>query len=71
MVKYPLPCGCAGPKYISMCELHQQLEREAHARKLGLTAFAHLKEPPHCPTCACAALEHRGALGDRLRSKER
>lgn len=45
-VKYPLPCGCAGPKYISMCAAHQELARQEHARKLGHGL-------PHCPTCAC------------------
>jgi hypothetical protein len=33
-VKYPLKCGCAGPKYISMCFLHQELTREAHNEAL-------------------------------------
>lgn len=34
-VKYPLPCGCAGPKYISMCDAHQLAAREDHQRQLG------------------------------------
>lgn len=33
-IKFPLPCGCAGPKYISMCQAHQALEREQHADQL-------------------------------------
>lgn len=32
--KFPLPCGCAGPKYVSMCEAHQFLERQKHADAL-------------------------------------
>lgn len=32
--KYPLPCGCAGPKYISKCAGHQELDREQHHEAL-------------------------------------
>lgn len=33
-MKYPLPCGCAGAKYISQCAMHQALAREQHAEAL-------------------------------------
>lgn len=33
--KFPLKCGCAGPKYISMCAVHQELERLKHADALN------------------------------------
>lgn len=45
-IKYPLPCGCAGPKYVSLCPTHQVLERERHATALGVGN-------KHCPTCTC------------------
>lgn len=32
--KFPLKCGCAGPKYVSMCAVHQALERQKHADAL-------------------------------------
>jgi hypothetical protein len=35
-VKYPFKCGCAGPKYVSKCRLHQLEDIEAHARALGV-----------------------------------
>lgn len=35
-VKYPLPCGCAGPKYISMCDTHKLMAQRLHARDLGI-----------------------------------
>lgn len=33
-IKYPLPCKCAGPKFVSMCPAHQALEIEKHQRML-------------------------------------
>jgi hypothetical protein len=32
--KFPKPCGCAGPKYISKCLSHQELDREQHHEAL-------------------------------------
>lgn len=32
--RFPLKCGCAGPKYVSMCAVHQELERQKHADAL-------------------------------------
>lgn len=32
--RFPLSCGCAGPKYVSMCPTHQELERQKHADDL-------------------------------------
>lgn len=34
-IKYPLPCKCAGPKFVSMCTAHQALEIEKHQRILN------------------------------------
>jgi hypothetical protein len=41
--KYPLPCGCHGPKYISKCDLHQVEQIEEDARRLGIVdlTFCH------------------------------
>ena len=33
-VKYPLSCGCAGPKYVSKCFAHQEEARDAHHEAL-------------------------------------
>lgn len=33
-MKYPLGCGCAGPKYVSMCSAHQEIARDDHQRRL-------------------------------------
>ena len=33
--KFPLKCGCAAAKYISMCEHHQAMERQKHADALA------------------------------------
>lgn len=46
-VRYPLPCGCAGPKYLSLCDEHKLAAMNRHRRLMGMT------EPPHCPTCTC------------------
>lgn len=35
-VKYPLPCGCAAPKYISMCDTHKLGQLRRDARDLGV-----------------------------------
>jgi hypothetical protein len=38
-VKYPLPCGCASEKYITMCDKHQIEIRIAHSRLMGVADF--------------------------------
>lgn len=35
-LKYPLPCGCAGPKYISMCEACKDQAILRHQEMMGL-----------------------------------
>lgn len=35
-IKYPLPCGCHGPKYISKCSMHQVEQIEDDARRAGV-----------------------------------
>lgn len=35
-VKYPLTCGCAGPKYISKCGRHQDEEMAHHRKLMGI-----------------------------------
>src|SRR5580765_1835405 len=35
-IKYPLPCGCAGPLHISKCEQHQQEDLKRLRRQLGI-----------------------------------
>jgi hypothetical protein len=35
-IKYPLPCGCAGPKYISMCDAHKNEAIAKHREMMGL-----------------------------------
>ena len=41
--KYPLPCGCHGPKYISKCTKHQLEQVEDDARRAGVVdmVFTH------------------------------
>ena len=34
-LKYPWPCGCHGPKYISKCTKHQMEQVEDDARRAG------------------------------------
>jgi hypothetical protein len=36
--RYPAPCGCAGPKYVSMCDAHKDMEIERCQRMNGMTA---------------------------------
>lgn len=43
-LQFPLACGCAGPKYVSKCERHQEEDRAAHERRLGLTMGAFYRE---------------------------
>lgn len=42
-VKYPLPCGCHGPKYISKCAMHQLEQVENDTRLAGVVdlVFTH------------------------------
>jgi hypothetical protein len=35
-VKYPLTCGCGGPKYISKCDGHQREDLAHHRKLLGI-----------------------------------
>jgi hypothetical protein len=41
--RYPLPCGCHGPKYISKCNIHQVEQIEEDARRIGIVdlVFSH------------------------------
>lgn len=41
--KYPYPCGCHGPKYISKCTKHQCEQIEEDARRAGVVdkVFTH------------------------------
>lgn len=34
-IQYPLPCKCAGPKFVSMCPAHQAIEIERAQRVLN------------------------------------
>lgn len=35
-IKYPLPCGCHGPKFLSMCIAHQEADVETQQRLMGI-----------------------------------
>ena len=55
-VKYPLPCGCAGPKFVSKCEAHKNEDIAAHRslmRGLGIPVDdLKITVPPgHCIAC--------------------
>ena len=34
--KYPKSCGCAGPKFVSLCTQHQLEALAEHAQRLGV-----------------------------------
>lgn len=67
VLKYPLACGCAGPKYVSMCDAHQAEARALHARKLGAVPPVKTWRCFHCDevfTDRDKAQEHFGRLED-------
>lgn len=43
-IKYPLACGCAGPKYISKCVPHQVIEMDEHRARLGIPDLTYKPE---------------------------
>lgn len=52
--KFPKACGCAGPRYVSMCELHQEEERAAHRRRMGMDRIPIASPSALCGLIGCA-----------------
>jgi hypothetical protein len=42
LIKYPLPCKCAGPKFVSMCAMHQaeQIDRDRASKGISFKEWA-------------------------------
>jgi hypothetical protein len=73
-IKYPLACGCAGPKYISKCCVHQDEDIVRQRRLLGIRdpgAIAREAELVGAVRAACKEMEGGApsrAATDRLRA---
>lgn len=59
-IKYPLPCGCHGPKEISMCLQHETEAMLKRRRALGIGVNAELGA---LRACLKEAIKERGIHG--------